>query len=132
MAIIHDESDERLPGPAREALGFLVVQLTGVKEQLALLEKQLNQWHKNSEASQRLASIPGVGVITATALVASIGDATQFRSGRELAAWLGLVPKQNSSGNKQRLRFRWIPVTVTETIPPCITTPPIGWGAGFR
>ncbi|VAV86834.1 Mobile element protein, partial [hydrothermal vent metagenome] len=103
VAIIGDEADERLPNPAREALGFLVVQLTGVKEQIALLEKQLNQWHKNSPASQRLATIPGVGVITATALVASIGDASQFRSGRELAAWLGLVPKQNSSGLKMRL-----------------------------
>ncbi|MCP5010030.1 MAG: IS110 family transposase, partial [Aestuariibacter sp.] len=77
--------------------------LHGVKEQITTLEKKLKAWHKNNEASRRLETIPGIGVITATALVATIGDASQFKSGRELAAWLGLVPRQNSSGNKQRL-----------------------------
>jgi transposase len=67
------------------------------------LEKKLTVWHRANEASQRLATIPGVGVITATALVATIGDASQFHSGRQLAAWLGLVPKQYSSGGKERL-----------------------------
>ena len=103
VAIINDDKDDRMPAVAREALGFLVNQLHGVKEQIAMLEKKLKAWHKNNEASRRLETIPGIGVITATALVATIGDARQFKSGRELAAWLGLVPRQNSSGNKQRL-----------------------------
>jgi len=103
IAIIQDDDDKRLPLVARQALGFLIGQLRSVKEQLALLGKQLKTWHKNNEASRRLETIPGIGVITATALVATVGDASQFKSGRELAAWLGLVPRQNSSGNKHRL-----------------------------
>ncbi len=103
VAIIADDKDDRLPAVAREALVFLVTQLRSVKEQIAMLEKKLKTWHKHNEASRRLETIPGIGVITATALVATIGDARQFKSGRELAAWLGLVPRQNSSGNKHRL-----------------------------
>ena len=71
--------------------------------QILGLEKKLTSWHRANEASLRLATIPGVGVITATALVATIGDASQFHSGRQLAAWLGLVPRQHSSGGKERL-----------------------------
>jgi len=103
VAIIGDDDDTRLPLVAREALGFLVTQLQSVKEQVASLERTLKAWHRSNEASRRLETIPGIGVITATALIATIGDARQFKSGRELAAWLGLVPRQNSSGNKQRL-----------------------------
>ncbi len=103
IAIIQDDDDKRLPLVARQALGFLIGQLRSVKEQLAALEKQLKVWHRGNQASRRLETIPGIGVITATALVATIGDASQFKSGRELAAWLGLVPRQNSSGNKHRL-----------------------------
>lgn len=103
IEVIDDQNDDRIPGLAREALGFLVGQLRGVQAQIAGLEKRLKAWHLSSEASRRLEAIPGVGVITATALVATIGDASQFRSGRQLAAWLGLVPKQNSSGGKDRL-----------------------------
>ena len=66
-------------------------------------EVTLLAWHRSNEASRRLATIPGVGVITATALVATIGDGAQFRSGRQLSAWLGLVPRQHSSGGKDRL-----------------------------
>ena len=69
----------------------------------AQLEVTLLAWHRSNEASRRLATIPGVGVITATALVATIGDSAQFRSGRQLSAWLGLVPRQHSSGGKDRL-----------------------------
>jgi transposase len=94
---------DRLPEVAREALAFLVEQLRMVQVQINGLEKKLMAWHHASEASQRLETIPGVGVITATALVATIGDASQFHSGRQLAAWLGLVPKQHSSGGKERL-----------------------------
>jgi hypothetical protein len=88
---------------AREALGSLVEQLRMVQAQIQRLEKKLLAWHRSNEASRRLAAIPGVGVITATALVATVGDASQYRSGRQLAAWLGLVPKQSSSGGKERL-----------------------------
>jgi transposase len=63
----------------------------------------LHEWHRQNEASRRLAAVPGIGVITATAIVATVSDPGQFRSGRQFAAWLGLVPKQNSSGERQRL-----------------------------
>jgi transposase len=103
IKIIEDQEDERLPALAREALGSLVGQLRMVQAQLLGLEKKLKTWHRANEASRRLETIPGVGVITATALVATIGDASQFRSGRQLAAWLGIVPRQHSSGGKERL-----------------------------
>lgn len=61
------------------------------------------RWHRESEASKRLAEVPGIGPMTATALVASVGDARNFKNGRQLAAWLGLVPRQHSSGGKPTL-----------------------------
>jgi transposase len=67
------------------------------------LEVQIQIWHRENAASKKLAQIPGIGPITASALVASIGDAKSFENGRQLAAWLGLVPKQHSSGGKQTL-----------------------------
>ncbi len=103
IAIIEDADDTRLPSVAREALGALVAQLRSAQGRIKALEARLTAWHRSSAASRRLAAIPGVGVITATALVATIGDASQFRSGRQLSAWLGLVPRQHSSGGKQRL-----------------------------
>ena len=103
IAMIEDRQDERLPALAREALGSLVGQLRMVQAQILGLEKKLLAWHRASEASRRLETIPGVGVITATALVATIGDASQFHSGRQLAAWLGLVPRQHSTGGKSTL-----------------------------
>ncbi|MCP4284620.1 MAG: IS110 family transposase [Gammaproteobacteria bacterium] len=103
IEIIEDHDDDRLADLARQALGFVVEQLRAIQTQIAGLEKKLKAWHHANEASRRLVAIPGVGVITATALVATIGDASQFHSGRQLAAWLGLVPKQSSSGGKQRL-----------------------------
>ena len=68
--------------------------------QVQEVEAQINAWHRSNEGSQKLVKIPGIGPLTATALVASIGDAKSFRNGRELAAWLGLVPRQHSSGGK--------------------------------
>jgi len=103
IAIIEDPGDGRLPPLAREALGMLVEQLRSAQARIKELEATLLAWHRTNEASRRLATIPGVGVITATALVATIGDASQFHSGRQLAAWLGLVPRQYSSGGKERL-----------------------------
>ena len=103
IEMIEDPEDEDLPALARTALGSLVEQLRMTQIQILGLEKKLKAWHRTNEASQRLETIPGVGVITATALVATIGDASQFHSGRQLAAWLGLVPRQRSSGGKERL-----------------------------
>jgi transposase len=103
IAIIEDGDDGRLPQLARQALDHLIAQLRMTQAQIVALEKALKDWHRGNEASRRLETIPGVGVITATALVATIGDASQFTSGRQLAAWLGLVPRQHSSGGKERL-----------------------------
>lgn len=103
IAIIEDPDDTRLPSIAREALSVLISQLHAIKEEIYTLEKKLKKWHRSQEDSQHLTTIPGVGVITATALVATIGDGSQFKSGRQMSAWLGLVPRQNSSGGKDRL-----------------------------
>lgn len=103
IEMIEDCEDVSLSALAREALGPLVGQLRMAQAQILDLEKKLLAWHRANAASRRLATIPGVGVITATALVATIGDASQFHSGRQLAAWLGLVPRQYSSGGKERL-----------------------------
>jgi transposase len=88
IEVIEDPEDERLPTLAREALGSLVSQLRMVQAQVVGLEMKLKAWHRTNEASRRLATI---------------GDASQFHSGRQLAAWLGLVPRQHSSGGKERL-----------------------------
>ena len=74
-----------------------------VQMQLAAVEKEFLVWHRSSEVSLWLATIPGIGVISATALAASVTDPQQFRSSREFAAWLGLTPLQNSSGGKERM-----------------------------
>ena len=92
-----------LPDLARSALLMLADQLKALAAQIHALDRQLLIWHRQDEASQRLATIPGVGIITATALAASVTDPGLFRSGREFAAFLGLVPRQNSSGGKDRL-----------------------------
>jgi len=88
---------------ARAALMALAAQLDGLASQIRDIERQLTDWHRQSAASRRLETIPGVGLITATALAASVPDPGVFRSGRQFAAWLGLVPRQNSSGGKERL-----------------------------
>jgi transposase len=74
-----------------------------LSEQVRDLENQIKAWHRESEASRRLEAIPGIGALTASALVASVGDAKTFKNGRQLAAWLGLVPRQASSGGKEQL-----------------------------
>jgi len=92
-----------LPDLARSALLMLADQLNALACQIHALERRLLAWHRQDQASQRLATIPGVGIITATALSATVVDPSAFRSGREFAAFLGLVPRQNSSGGKDRL-----------------------------
>jgi transposase len=88
---------------ARSALLGLVTQLRVLQGEIAVLDRRILAWHRENEVSQRLASIPGIGVLSATALAATIGDGSAFQSSRQLAAWLGLVPRQNSSGGKERL-----------------------------
>ena len=81
----------------------LADQLGAIAVQIHALERRLLAWHRQDQDSQRLATIPGVGLISATALAASVPDPKLFRSGREFAAFLGLAPRQNSSGGKERL-----------------------------
>ena len=103
IKLVDDETDLRLPPLARRALTSLVEQIRAIQEQIKGLEKELTAWHRSNDDSQRLETIPGIGLITATALVATIGDASQFRSPRQFAAWLGFVPTQRSSAGKDRL-----------------------------
>ena len=79
------------------------VQLRMIKEQILEFDRLIRAWHRSNETSKRLDEIPGVGPALATALVASVADPKAFRSGRDFSAWIGLVPKQNSSGGKERL-----------------------------
>jgi transposase len=100
--ILDDEQSE-LPGAFRQLLQRLGDHLKELDRHVGELEFQIQLWHRECAASKKLASIPGVGPITASALVASIGDAKCFKDGRQLAAWLGLVPRQHSSGGKPTL-----------------------------
>lgn len=103
VALIECEEDESVPRLARLALNPLVAQMKGCEEQIQALEVEIKAWHAESAESRLLATVPGIGYLTASLMAAKIGDARQFKSARELAAWLGLVPRQNSSGGKQRL-----------------------------
>ena len=105
IAKIFGESTEtaELPRLARVALQPLAAQFLQLHPQIKALEVEIVAWHKTNEASRRLETIPGVGVLTATAIAATVTDPSHFRSGREFAARLGLVPRQNSSGGKKRL-----------------------------
>ncbi len=103
LAVVSDPKDERVPGVARRCLVSLATALMCVEQEIASAELRIHAWHRSNEASRRLESIPGIGPITASALVASVTDPSNFKSGRELAAWIGLVPRQNSTGGKERL-----------------------------
>ena len=94
---------ERLPAMVIETLREQYARVGELDEQVQRIERRLQQWHRQDEASRRLAEIPGVGVLGATAALATIGDAQVFRSGREFAAWLGLVPRQSGTGGRVRL-----------------------------
>src|SRR5262249_48101610 len=91
-------SDKRLPEIARASVLALGAQLRTLKVQILNFDRQIMAWHRSNEASKRLDEIPGVGPALATALVASVADPNAFRSGRNFSAWIGLVPKQHSSG----------------------------------
>lgn len=102
IGIFHEMQDD-LPPMAREALHRLIGQMQVVGGEVDALERRIIAWHRSNEASQRLASIPGIGPITASAIAAAVPDATLFSSGRQFAAWLGLTPRPKSSGGKERL-----------------------------
>ena len=103
LGVVADANDDRLPEVARGCVAALGAQLQMLKAQIVQFDRLIIAWHRSSEASKRLDAIPGVGPILATALVASVADPKAFRSGRDFSAWIGLVPKQNSSGGKERL-----------------------------
>lgn len=96
------EEDQDLPDLARAALGGLAEQLEHLGAEISRLERRILNWHRQDETSRRLATIPGIGPITASAMAASAPDPSLFRSGRQFAAWLGLTPRANSSGGKER------------------------------
>jgi len=100
--LIEDATNE-LPGSFRLLVQRLLDQLKELDRQVSEIETQVVAWHRDNDISSKLARVPGIGPITASALVATVGDAKNFANGRQLAAWLGLVPKQNSSGGKNVL-----------------------------
>jgi transposase len=103
LAVIADTDDARLPPVARTCLESLVRQFLSLHEEICATEKHIHVWHRSNEVSRRLETIPGIGPIIASALAASITDPEVFKNGRELAAWIGLTPRQNSTGGKERL-----------------------------
>ena len=103
LDVVADPSDKRVPEVARTCLAALGAQLRRLKEQILEFDRLILAWHRSNEASRRLDAIPGIGPVLATALVASVADPKVFRSGRNFSAWIGLVPKQHSSGGKDRL-----------------------------
>ena len=100
---VTQSSDERLPGNARFACQAIIAQLHTVQTQINGLDKRVTLAHRANADSKRLEAIPGFGVILSTAVVATMTDPKAFRTGREFAAWIGLVPRQNSTGGKERL-----------------------------
>ena len=103
MPEILEDAENGLPGTMRQLLDRLTANLKEMDRQVDELEVQIQRWHNENAASRKLAEIPGIGPITASAIVASVGDAREFKNGRQMAAWMGLVPRQHSSGGKQTL-----------------------------
>src|SRR5580698_3673938 len=120
LKMLANGEDDRIPATARFSLEALARQYAAIAAEIGAIEKRIHAWHRSSEESRRLEEIPGVGPIVATALVAEVGDWKAFSSGRNLAAWIGLVPRQHSTGGKERLGgitkqgnryLRWLLVT---------------------
>jgi transposase len=103
LKIIAREEDARLPVDAHTSLVVLATGLQALQTMIRSIEKRIVVQHRSNEASKRLATIPGIGVIGATAIAATVPDPKVFRSGRDLAAWIGLVPREGSTGGKQKL-----------------------------
>ena len=103
LAIIADEADARLPIDARASLIVLAAQLQALQTLIGSIEKRIVARHRSSEASKRLQTIPGVGILGASAIATIVTEPKAFRSGRDFAAWVGLVPRQDSTGGKRKL-----------------------------
>ena len=103
LAIVADDRDGRLPNDARACVIMLAAQLDAVQTMLGSLDKRIMKQHCANEASRRLETIPGIGIIGASAIAATVSDPMVFRSGRDFAAWIELVPRQDSTGGKQKL-----------------------------
>jgi transposase len=103
LKIINHAENDRIPAAARFSLEILARQYKAIAAEIGAFEKCILAWHRSCEESRRLEQIPGIGPLVATALVAEVGDWKAFSSGRSLAAWIGLVPKQHSTGGKERL-----------------------------
>jgi len=103
LNVVADASDKRLPNVARACVAALGAQLRMMKTQILEFDRMIRAWHRSSEMSMRLDHCPGVGPALATALVATVAAPKAFRSGRNFSAWIGIVPRQHSSGGKDRL-----------------------------
>jgi transposase len=103
LRVVADPNDKRVPDIARACLSALGAQLRSIKQQVLEFDRMIRAWHRSNETCRRLDDCPGVGPALATAVVASVADPTAFKSGRNFSAWIGLVPKQHSSGGKERL-----------------------------
>lgn len=103
LDVVANAREQRIPALARTCIAALGAQLRALKAQILEFDRQIMLWHRSHETSKRLDEVPGVGPALATALVASIADPKAFRSGRDFSAWIGLVPKQHSSGGKDKL-----------------------------
>jgi transposase len=102
LAILRAQGMAGLPSLAKGALLGLAEEIEAIERRAGEIEEAIVAWHKSNEASRRLATVPGIGPITASALVATVGEVSNFASARHFAAWIGLVPKQNSTGGKPR------------------------------
>lgn len=100
---VFSEDHPLLTGFSRELFASLYEELCALDQRIQAMEERIQRVFRNSETCQRIAAVEGIGPLTATALVAAVADGKVFRNGRQFAAWLGLVPRQHSSGNKQRL-----------------------------
>jgi transposase len=103
LAIVTEAKDQRVPELARACIAALGAQLRRLKEKILEFDRRIMAWHRSNATSRRLDELPGVGPALATALVASVPDPKAFRSARNFSAWIGLVPKQHSSGGKDKL-----------------------------
>jgi transposase len=103
LNVVTDPNDKRVPEIARACLSAFGAQLCRIKEQILEFDRLIRAWHRSNEMSMRLDEAPGVGAVLATAVIATVADPKSFRSGRNFSAWIGIVPKQHSSGGKNRL-----------------------------
>jgi transposase len=103
LKIIASEQDARLPVDAHASFVVLAAGLQALQTMIGSIERRIIAQHRSDEASKRLRSIPGIGIVGATAIAATVPDPKVFRSGRDFAAWIGIVPRQDSTGGKHKL-----------------------------